>query len=134
VSHLAGKPSEIRCFFWPILDAERPFPGEGLGESRNFSGWLRDRCCGLMPLLRISKLRMRTEAFQLLGRIGNVGSLNYRSFPRITVIEPAVSVYMPSGVAAIVVFLSSAGLLEYCTRVTDPVNGWVTCLASSMTR
>ena len=33
-------------------------------------------------------------------------------------IEPAGSVYMPSGVAAIVMFLFSLGLLEYWTRAT----------------
>src|SRR5579871_786200 len=48
--------------------------------------------------------------------------------------EPAGSVYMPSGVAAIVMFLFSPGLLEYCTRAREPTKGWLTCLASSMTR
>ncbi len=67
-------------------------------------------------------------------RIGNDRSLNYRSFPRITVIDAAGSVYMPSGVAAIVMFLSLEGVLQYCTRATDPTNGWLTCLASSMMR
>ena len=65
---------------------------------------------------------------------GNDRSPNYRSFPRITVIDPAGSVYMPSGVAAVVMFLSSEGVLQYCTRATDPTNGWLMCLASSMTR
>jgi hypothetical protein len=71
---------------------------------------------------------------RVAGRIGNNRSLNYRSFPRITVIDHAGSVYMPSGVAAIVMFLSSAGVLQYCTRATDPTKGWLMCLASSMTR
>jgi len=31
---------------------------------------------------------------------GTISRLNYRSFPRTTVIDPAGSVYMPSGVAA----------------------------------
>ena len=65
---------------------------------------------------------------------GTISRLNYRSFPRTTVIDPAGSVYMPSGVAAIVMFLSSAGVLQYCTRATDPTKGWLMCLASSMTR
>src|SRR5208337_272337 len=65
---------------------------------------------------------------------GNDRSPNYRSFPRITVIDPAGSVYMPSGVAAVLMFLSSEGVLQYCTRATDPTNGWLMCLASSMTR
>jgi len=46
-------------------------------------------------------------------RSGTISRLNYRSFPRITVIDPAGSVYMPSDVAAIVMFLSSAGVLQY---------------------
>ena len=54
-------------------------------------------------------------------------------FPRTTVIDPAGSVYMLSGVEAIVMFLSSAGVLQYCTRATDPTNEWLRCLASSMT-
>jgi hypothetical protein len=58
----------------------------------------------------------------------------YRNFPRITVIDPAGSVYTPSRAAAIVVFLSSAGVLQYCTRATDPTKGWLMRLASSMTR
>ena len=41
---------------------------------------------------------------------------------------------MPSGVAAILMFLFSLGLLEYWTRATGPTKGWLTCLASSMTR
>ena len=65
---------------------------------------------------------------------GTISRLNYRSFPRTTVIDPAGSLYMPSGVAAIVMFLSSAGVLQYCTRATDPMKGWLMCLASSMTR
>ena len=85
--------------------------------------FVRSTCAGLCRSAR-SKSR----------RQGNDRSLNYRSFPRITVIDPAGSVYMPSGVAAIVMFLSSEGVLQYCTRATDPTNGWLTCWASSMTR
>jgi hypothetical protein len=53
---------------------------------------------------------------------GTVNRLNYRNFPRTTVIDPAGSVYMPSGAAEIVMFLSSAGVLQYCTRATDRTN------------
>jgi hypothetical protein len=65
---------------------------------------------------------------------GSLRRLNYLTFPRTTVIDPAGSEYVPSGVAAIVTFLSSAGVLQYCTRATDPTKGWLTCLSSSMTR
>src|SRR5215469_1638757 len=54
-----------------------------------------------------------------------ISRLNYRSFPRTTVIDPAGRVYMPSGMAAIVMFLSSAGVLQYCTRTTDRTNEWL---------
>jgi len=86
--------------------------------------------------LSVTRVQVSVAALvqRVAGRIGNDRSLNYRSFPRITVIDPAGSVYMPSGVAAVVMFLSSEGVLQYCTRATDPTNGWLMCLASSMTR
>src|SRR6185437_995542 len=93
---------------------------------------------GLTPTSGLSVMRTQvcSAVFVLrdLGSIGMIGRLNYRSLPRSTVIEPAGSVYIPSGVAADVMFLFSLGLLAYCTRATDPTKGWPTCLASSMTR
>ena len=96
--------------------------------------YLRTAQRGTVGCTRATEREGSALVQRVAGRIGNDISLNYRSFPRITVIDPAGRVYMPSGVAAIVMFLSSEGVLQYCTRATDPTNEWLTCLASSMTR
>ena len=135
---------------WPIVghsEVEKPLFSNSVCElCARFRGYSvrKNGQSDLRPISRsslpsgLSVIRVQVSVAALVqrvtGRIGNDRSLNYRSFPRITVIDPADSVYMPSGVAAIVMFLSSEGVLQYCTRATDPTNGWLTCLASSMTR